>query len=85
MNELTMNLEPHSAVPLYEQIYRYIKSDIQKGRISAGEKLPSTRSLAKYLYFMHSQIGMHEVCTTSCIPILHAFPALPIWECMEYP
>ena len=35
-----MNLEPHSAVPLYEQIYQYIKNDIQKGRISAGEKTP---------------------------------------------
>ena len=56
MNELTMNLEPHSAVPLYEQIYRYIKSDIQKGRISAGEKLPSTRSLAKYLEVSRSTL-----------------------------
>lgn len=58
MNELTMNLEPHSAVPLYEQIYRYIKSDIQKGRISAGEKLPSTRSLAKYLEVSRSTVEL---------------------------
>lgn len=58
MNELTMNLEPHSAVPLYEQIYQYIKSDIQKGRISAGEKLPSTRSLAKYLEVSRSTVEL---------------------------
>ena len=29
MNELTMNLKTDSKVPLYEQIYNYIKSDIQ--------------------------------------------------------
>ena len=40
MNELTMNLKTDSKVPLYEQIYNYIKSDIQNGRISYGEKLP---------------------------------------------
>ena len=34
MNELTMNLKTDSKVPLYEQIYNYIKSDIQNGRIS---------------------------------------------------
>ena len=44
MNELTMNLKTDSKVPLYEQIYNYIKSDIQNGRISYGEKLPSTRA-----------------------------------------
>ncbi|WP_287492839.1 MocR-like pyridoxine biosynthesis transcription factor PdxR [Sellimonas sp.] len=58
MNELTMNLEPHSAVPLYEQIYQYIKNDIQKGRISAGEKLPSTRSLAGYLEVSRSTVEL---------------------------
>ena len=58
MNELTINLEPHSAVPLYEQIYQYIKSDIQKRRISAGEKLPSTRSLAKYLEVSRSTVEL---------------------------
>ena len=49
MNELTMNLKTDSKVPLYEQIYNYIKSDIQNGRISYGEKLPSTRALARHL------------------------------------
>ena len=29
MNELTMNLRTDCKIPLYEQIYQYIKSDIQ--------------------------------------------------------
>ena len=31
MNELTISLDGTSSVPLYEQIYKYIKSDIQNG------------------------------------------------------
>ena len=49
MNELTINLDSRSKKPLYEQIYDYIKSDIQNGRIPYGEKLPSTRALAKHM------------------------------------
>ena len=49
MNELTINLQSKSNIPLYEQIYSYIKKDIQSGRIQSGEKLPSTRSLSRYL------------------------------------
>ena len=37
MNELTINLDSRSKKPLYEQIYDYIKSDIQNGRIPYGE------------------------------------------------
>ena len=32
MNELTMELDGTSRTPLYEQIYNYIKGDIQCGR-----------------------------------------------------
>lgn len=35
--------------PLYEQIYQAIKRDIEDGKISFGEKLPSTRLLATNL------------------------------------
>ena len=38
MNELTMNLKTHSKIPLYEQIYNYIKSDIQNGKIANKER-----------------------------------------------
>lgn len=39
---------------LYEQIYRYIKDEIRKGKLLAKEKLPSTRSLAAYLQVSRS-------------------------------
>ena len=59
MNELTINLDSRSKKPLYEQIYDYIKSDIQNGRIPYGEKLPSTRALAKYLEVSRSRLNWH--------------------------
>ena len=34
MNELMINLRAEQKVPLYEQIYDYIKDDIKKGNIS---------------------------------------------------
>ena len=49
MYELTMNLKTDSKTPLYEQIYHFIKKDIQRGKIAQGEKLPSTRALSKHL------------------------------------
>lgn len=49
MYELTMNLKTDSKTPLYEQIYHFIKKDIQRGKIARGEKLPSTRALSKHL------------------------------------
>ena len=58
MNELTMNLKTHSKNPLYEQIYNYIKSDIQNGKIAYGEKLPSTRALAKHLEISRSTVEL---------------------------
>ncbi len=58
MNELTMNLKVDSKVPLYEQIYRYIKSDIQSGRIPYGEKLPSTRALSRHLEVSRSTVEL---------------------------
>lgn len=49
MEELTILLHGESKIPLYEQIYEYIRQDIIDGKISPGEKLPSTRLLAKHL------------------------------------
>ncbi len=43
---LTYTLEPHTAVPLYEQLIRRIKEDISSGALRPGEKLPSKRNLA---------------------------------------
>ncbi|TCS82660.1 GntR family transcriptional regulator/MocR family aminotransferase [Muricomes intestini] len=58
MNELTINLRPGSKTPLYEQIYDYIKKDIQGKKIQSGEKLPSTRSLSKYLEVSRSTVEL---------------------------
>lgn len=58
MNELTINLNPNSKIPLYEQIYQYIKHDIQNGRIQSGEKLPSTRALCKHLEVSRSTVEL---------------------------
>ena len=48
MKELMIALQSGKK-PLYEQIYLAIKRDIEDGKISFGEKLPSTRLLAANL------------------------------------
>ena len=58
MNELTISLDTRSRIPLYEQIYDYIKTDIQSGRIPYGEKLPSTRFLSKHLEVSRSTVEL---------------------------
>ena len=46
---LTYTFEKNSGVSLYEQLYRHIKEDILTGRLAAGEKLPSKRTLSSHL------------------------------------
>ena len=58
MRELTISLNPKAKTPLYEQIYNYIKQDIQSGQIKAREKLPSSRSLASYLEVSRSTVDL---------------------------
>lgn len=58
MNELTIHLDTKRGVPLYEQIYGYIKNEIQQGYLCANEKLPSTRALAKYLGTSRSTVDL---------------------------
>lgn len=58
MNELTIHLDATSVVPLYEQIYNYIKSEIQRGQIPCHEKLPSTRALSRYLEVSRSTVDL---------------------------
>ncbi len=53
MLELNIDLDPSGGY-LYDQIYRYIKGEIQSGGIRQGEKLPSTRALAEYLHISRS-------------------------------
>lgn len=58
MKELTIPLKTNDKVPLYEQIYEYIKQDITDGKISPKEKLPSTRLLAKFLQVSRSTVDL---------------------------
>lgn len=46
---LTIIINPKSGVPVYEQIYKFIRKEIETGKIKAGEKLPSKRKLAAHL------------------------------------
>lgn len=54
MKELLIYLQHDSKKALYEQIYEYICQEITDGKISPGEKLPSTRLLAKSLQISRS-------------------------------
>ena len=56
MNELTINLNTKLHIPLYEQIYQYIKEEICSGSMMCGEKLPSSRALAKHLDISRSTV-----------------------------
>lgn len=58
MIEIMVDLQGGAAAPLYEKIYKYIKDEIIDGKISKGEKLPSTRLLAKNLSVSRSTIEM---------------------------
>lgn len=46
---LTYTFDKNKKTPLYEQLYSKIKEDITAGRISAGSKLPSKRTLSEHL------------------------------------
>ena len=46
---LTYTMENRGAMPLYEYLYRCIREDILSGKLAAGERLPSKRSLAEHL------------------------------------
>lgn len=56
MYDLTIELCADSDKCLYEQIYDYIKAEIRDGKLLAGERLPSTRSLAEYLQVARSTV-----------------------------
>ena len=46
---LTPLLDSSGSRPLYEQIYRHIRGEIEAGRLLPGERLPSKRALASHL------------------------------------
>lgn len=56
--ELMIPIQTQSGIPLYEQIYEYIKAEIRKGNLRPMSKLPSTRVLADYLKVSRSTTQM---------------------------
>lgn len=56
MDLFTCNLESGSKIPLYEQLYSFIKSEIQSGKIPCFTKLPSKRKLSSYLKISQNTI-----------------------------
>ena len=58
MNELTIPVDLNSKIHIYEQIYTYIRNEILEGRLTQGEKLPSSRALAEHLQISRSTINL---------------------------
>lgn len=58
MNEIMISLSRDKKTPLYQQIYEHIKVEVIDGRISCGEKIPSTRFLAEYLQVSRSTVEL---------------------------
>ena len=56
MDTISCNLDRFSDIPLYEQLYEYIKSEIVIGRLSFQEKLPSKRKLADFLQISQNTV-----------------------------
>jgi len=56
MNMLTFAIDIDSKIPLYQQLYDFIKSEIQSGRITYNSKLPSKRQLSSYLKISQNTI-----------------------------
>ncbi len=54
--ELTPRLEPEDALPLYQQLYRYIADEIAAGRIPEATRLPSRRALSAHLKISGSTV-----------------------------
>ena len=58
MNELTIPIDLNSKIHIYEQIYTYIKNEILEGRLTQGERLPSSRALALHLQISRSTVNL---------------------------
>ncbi len=56
MYDMTIQLQTDGGKCLYLQIYEHIRQEIREGKLLAGERLPSTRSLAEYLQVARSTV-----------------------------
>ncbi len=49
LDMVTFILDANSKIPLYMQLYSYLREEIETGNIRSGEKLPSKRALSAHL------------------------------------
>lgn len=56
MYNLTLTLSPGQKLPMYQQLYQYLVSEIQRGGLVSGTKLPSRRSLCRHLGVSRSTV-----------------------------
>jgi GntR family transcriptional regulator/MocR family aminotransferase len=61
--DFALALATHSAVPYYRQIYEALRQAILAGRLSARQRLPSTRALA-------SSLGVSRATVTQSYELL---------------
>jgi GntR family transcriptional regulator / MocR family aminotransferase len=47
--DLLVEIDRHAELPLYEQLERILREAVRDGRLPAGSRLPSSRSLAAEL------------------------------------
>ena len=70
--ELMVPIVNKDSIPLYEQIYNYIKEEIRAGRLRAGSRLPSTRTLGENLHVSRSttQLAYEQLLSEGYIEAL---------------
>ena len=56
MHQLTYAFDTDKDIPLYQQLYEFIKEDIREEHIRSGTKLPSKRSLAEHLQISQNTV-----------------------------
>ena len=84
MIEIMIDLQGGAKAPLYEKIYEYIKRDVIEGKIPVGEKLPSTRLLAKHLSVSRSTVEMaYEQLLASKQNLAGGFLCVILQSCMS--
>ncbi|MCI0412606.1 PLP-dependent aminotransferase family protein [bacterium] len=62
-------LDPHSAKPLYRQLYQELRSAVLEKRLVAGQRLPSTRALASQLKISRNTVlnAYEQLIAEGCI------------------
>ncbi len=55
---ITPNIDPSKKTPVYTQIYKYIRDEIECGRLVCSDRLPSTRALSAHLQVSRNTVDM---------------------------